>query len=67
MLTPKQKEKLGKLHAIENEKNRRICSIDKEINDMNFRIAKLQKEKLSLAKSVSHNMKLRNKIITDPI
>jgi hypothetical protein len=50
--------KIQELHEKENELNREIGKIDKEIK-------LLQKRKVKLAKQVSANMKYRNKLI-DP-
>lgn len=51
-------EKLIQLHAQEDELNSAMTTINKEI-------AELEKKKKKIAKQVSHNMRLRNKIINE--
>lgn len=50
------KQKLIKAHEAEDELNKEICSIDKEID-------LLKKKKRKLASKVSKNMKNRNHLI----
>ncbi len=63
MKTKEQKlEKLKELHHLEDIANKKIGKIDKKIKES---LHKLNAEKAKLCKEVSHNMKLRNKIINE--
>lgn len=50
------RERLLKLHATENEINRELSGLDKQIKTIEIK-------KKKLAKRVSHNMKYRNQLI----
>lgn len=57
MMTPEQlKNRIAKLHIIENEFNAENNKCDKQIREI------LNKKK-KLGKRISHNMKYRNKLI----
>lgn len=58
--------KLQKLHDEESIKMKRIGKIDHELKEtIPLQIRRLLKERKNLCKSVSHNMRLRNKIINE--
>jgi len=63
--TERKRQKLQQLHQLEDEINKRIGIIDKKIKELLSEKTKLQREKIKLAKRVSHNMKLRNTIISE--
>lgn len=50
------KDKLKELHIKEDELNKEMAKID-------AKILALKKQKLKIAKRISHNMKYRNKLI----
>lgn len=59
-------EYLQELHSQENAKMRRIAKIDHELKyTIPEQIRRLNKERKNLTKSISHNMRLRNKVINE--
>ena len=61
----RKKAKIKELHDIENNINKQITAIDKKIMSCNTKHSLYNAQKNKLAKRISHNMKLRNKIISE--
>jgi len=61
----RKKAKLKELHDLENEINKEIAGCHGKINKCLSNIKELQAKKQKLAKRISHNMRLRNKIISE--
>ena len=61
----KKKEKLERLYQEEDKVNLQISIIDKKLKGLIHEKVRLQKAKEKLAKQVSHNMRLRNTIISE--
>ena len=61
----RKKQKLQRLHQLEDDANKQISIIDKKFKNLLNEKIRLQKEKAKLVKQVSHNMKLRNNIINE--
>jgi peptidoglycan hydrolase CwlO-like protein len=61
----RKKKKLKELQELENEINKEISTCDGTINGCLSRIKEQQAKKQKLAKRISHNMRLRNKIISE--
>lgn len=57
--------KLKELHNTENNINKEMADIDKQIKGNDALLRRLYSKKQKLAKRVSHNMQLRNKIINE--
>jgi hypothetical protein len=58
MITEAKRSRLALLHAEENLLNQELSQIDKAIRQ-------LRKKKLKIAKRISHNMRFRNRLITE--
>lgn len=58
MIDDTLKSRLDHLHEIENNLNRMISNIDKQIKS-------LRRQKVKYTRQVSHNMKFRNKLINE--
>jgi len=56
MIDEKTRSRLLQLH---NEEN----LLNKEMSRINYQIKQLEKQKLKIAKRVSHNMRYRNRLI----
>lgn len=61
----RKKNKLKELHELENDINKQINVCSRKINGYLYSIKLEIQQKEKLAKRVSHNMKLRNKIIDE--
>lgn len=65
MSVSQKKIKLKELHSIENEVNKNMGRVVKEIQHCKNRIVILEAEKKKLAKRVSHNMRFRRDLLNE--
>lgn len=60
-----KKKKLEELHQLENQLNKENNYLHKRLLGIHHEIIKITLQKKKIAKRISHNMKLRNRIIEE--